>query len=94
MFGERLSRQIGEENAKDAAAAVKGARIAACLEAIKKEIAAIPTAQQLRKVYDRLGVLQTLADISVPEGLAPKLLENSPMVRNRLTFMRLRRCLK
>lgn len=94
VFGERLSRQIGEENAKDAAAAVKGARIAACLEAIKKEIAAIPTAQQLRKVYDRLGVLQTLADISVPEGLAPKLLENSPMVRNRLTFMRLRRCLK
>lgn len=94
VFGDRLSRQIGEENAKDAAAAVKGARIAACLEDIKKEIEAIPTAQQLRKVYDRLGVLQTLADISVPEELAPKLLENSPMVRNRLTFMRLRRCLK
>ena len=93
VFGQRLTRQIVEENARDAAAGVKGARIQACLDDIRKVIAAVPAADTLRQVYDRLGVMQTLDEIAVPENLAVKLLDHSPMVRNRLTLMRLRRCL-
>ena len=94
VFGARLARQIGEENAKDAAAAVKGERIRACLGEIQKVISDIPSAEELAKVYARLGVIHTLEEIQVPDTLRDKLLNDSPMVRNRLTLMRLRRCLK
>ena len=94
VFGQRLCRQICEENARDAAADVKGERIRECLADIQKEIGAIPTAEQLRQVYDRLGVMQSLEDIDVSRQLCDKLLDHSPMVRNRLTLMRLRRCLQ
>ena len=94
VFGDRLSRQIGEENAKDAATGVTGERIQACMKDIQTVIAAIPTAEELAKVYARLGVMHTLEEIQVPDTLREKLLNDSPMVRNRLTLMRLRRCLK
>lgn len=94
VFGQRLSRQIREENAKDAAAGITGAQIRTHLDEICREIARIPGEAALRAAYDRLGVKSTLNDIDVDESLEQRLLEDSPMVRNRLTLMRLRRCLK
>lgn len=94
VFGARLSRQICEENAKDAAADVKGARIRDRLSAVQEVIKSIPTADELRQVYDRLGVMQSLEEIGVTQQLCDKLLDHSPMVRNRLTLMRLRRCIQ
>lgn len=94
VFGQRLSRQIREENAKDAAAGITGAQIRACWEQICTEIGKIPSEAALRKAYARLGVKSVLSDIEVEDALEQQLLENSPMVRNRLTLMRLRRCLK
>jgi glycerol-1-phosphate dehydrogenase [NAD(P)+] len=94
VFGARLSRQICEENARDAAADVKGARIRDRLPAVQEVIKSIPTADELRQVYDRLGVMQSLEEIGVTQQLYDKLLDHSPMVRNRLTLMRLRRCIQ
>ncbi len=94
VFGQRLSRQIREENAKDAAAGITGQQIRACWDQICAEIGKIPEEAALRAAYDRLGVKSTLADIEVDGALEQQLLEDSPMVRNRLTLMRLRRCLK
>ncbi len=94
VFGQRLSRQIREENAKDAAAGITGAGIRACWEQICTEIGKIPQEAALQEAYARLGVKSTLSDIEVDDALEQRLLENSPMVRNRLTLMRLRRCLK
>ena len=94
VFGDALSQQICAENAKDAAAGIQGARIQACVEDIRKQIAAIPTAQDLLAVYADLGVMCCLADLGVDEHKQKALLDASPMVRNRLTLMRLRRCLQ
>ena len=94
VFGHRLSRQIREENAADAAAGITGQQIRDCWETIRAEIARIPQEAALRTAYDRLGVKCNLADIDVDEALGQQLLDVSPMVRNRLTLMRLRRCLK
>ena len=94
VFGERLSRQIFGENEKDAAQGITGHRIQECLEAIRQEIAKLPDAEELEATYRKLGVKASLKDIQVREELAQQLLEISPMVRNRLTLMRLQMCLK
>ena len=94
VFGRRLSRQIRDENARDAAAGITGEQIRACWDTIRAEIAKIPEASLLGAAYDRLGVKSTLPDIEVDGALEQQLLDDSPMVRNRLTLMRLRRCLR
>ena len=94
VFGRRLSRQIRDENARDAAAGITGEQIRACWDTIRAEIAKIPEASLLGAAYDRRGVKSTLPDIEVDGALEQQLLDDSPMVRNRLTLMRLRRCLR
>jgi len=94
VFGQRLSRQIREENRKDAAAGITGEQIRRVWEQIRSEIGKIPEEAALREAYDRLGVKSTLTDIQVEAGLEQRLLDDSPLVRNRLTLMRLRRCMK
>lgn len=94
VFGQRLSRQIEDENAKDAAAGITGAQIRGCWEQMRDEIGRIPEEASLLGAYRRLNVKSALADIGVDDALEQRLLEVSPMVRNRLTLMRLRRCLK
>lgn len=93
VFGDRLTRQVLEENKSDCAAGIKGGQIRACVESIRKEIARIPSVETLLEAYRQIGAMSTLTEIQVDEALAPKLLDVSPMVRNRLTLMRLRRCL-
>lgn len=93
VFGDRLSRQIEEENSKDAAAGITGECIRKHWAQIQEEIAKVPTAENLRKLYRNLGVMDTLTDLGVSEDKKALLLDLSPMVRNRLTLMRLRRCL-
>ena len=94
VFGQGLSRQIREENAKDAAAGITGAQLWAKWEQIRAEYEKIPEEAVLRSAYDRLGVKSTLEDIGVDGAMEQRLLDVSPLVRNRLTLMRLRRCLK
>ena len=94
VFGDGLSRQIHEENGKDAAAGITGQRIREVWEEIRAQIAKLPTEETLLAAYNRLGVKATLSDIDVNPDLERKLLDVSPLVRNRLTLMRLRRCLK
>ena len=60
---------------------------------IIKIVDTIPTYDELLEIYRVLGVKSTLADIEVPEEKLPLLLEYSPLVRNRLTLMRLRRAM-
>lgn len=93
-FGDRLTRQVLEENQKDCAAGVTGEQIRACLPQIRAEIRRIPSKETLLNAYGRIGAMTTLGEIGVNGELASALLDVSPMVRNRLTLMRLRRCLK
>jgi len=93
VFGPTLGRQLREENARDAADGVTGERIRACLPQLREVISRIPTPQTLEAVYQTVGANAVPEDISVDPVLCPQLLDASPLVRNRLTLMRLRRCL-
>lgn len=93
VFGDRLSRQIEKENEADCAAGITEEQIRSCLAAIRAEVAKLPTAEELRKAYEAVGAKSCLEDIGVSEELLPVLLQSSPIARNRLTLMRLRRCI-
>ncbi len=93
MFGSRLSEAIIKENAHDAAAGITAVQIEENMGQIQKIISEIPDYDKLAGIYTLLGMEMTLGDISVPETCRDKLLEYSPLVRNRLTLMRLRRAL-
>lgn len=94
VFGERLYDSIAGENREDCMAGVTPERVAECWGEIRKIIREVPTAEELRGLYREIGAKATLEDLEVPAEKLPELLAYSPLVRNRLTLMRLRRMLK
>ena len=62
-------------------------------KAICEELGKLPTEQALEKIYCTMGIKASLPDIDVPAAAQQALLQYAPMVRNRLTLMRLRSCL-
>ena len=93
VFGNDMAESIVTENANDAAVSVTAEILSEKWEQICQEIAKLPQSSELAKLYEDLGVCATLPQLGVPEELADKLLAYSPMVRNRLTLMRLRKCI-
>ena len=89
-----MAQSLLEENRKDAAAGITAEMLRENWERITRQIKKLPDAQQIEALYKELGVIATLPQIHIPENLERILLDNSPMVRNRLTFMRLRRCME
>lgn len=94
MFGERLSNSVIEENLKDCASDITAKVIESKWQEICTIINSIPAYDELMKKYKFLGAKSTLPDIGIPEEHLDTLLEYSPLVRNRLTLMRLRRAIK
>jgi glycerol-1-phosphate dehydrogenase [NAD(P)+] len=93
VFGERLAQQVQDENRNDCAAGITGEQIRSAWEEVRTEIGKIPTCETLLRAYQTIGAMTELSDLGVAEEAAQVLLNVSPMVRNRLTLMRLRRCL-
>ena len=93
VFGADMAKSIREENKKDAAAGITGQLLRKKWAEICEELAQLPDEKSLRALYERAGIYARLSDIHVPEEKAEELLQYSPSVRNRLTLMRLRRCL-
>ena len=93
-FGERLIDGILAENAEEPVDAVDPDALKARWEEIRKVIRAIPTAQSLRALYEEIGAKRSLTDLGIPEDKLPLIFEYSPLVRRRLTFMRLCRGLR
>lgn len=94
IFGPQMLQSILDENQKDSAANVTAERLQANWESICREIAKLPDVKDLKKIYGELGVKATLQEIDVAEEFEDVLLSNSPMVRNRLTLLRVRKCIK
>jgi glycerol-1-phosphate dehydrogenase [NAD(P)+] len=90
-FGEVIGASIIAENEKDACLGITGEAITAKLDEIKAVVDALPARDDLLKVYQLLGSVATLSDIGISNDMVDKILEFSPLVRNRLTLMRLRR---
>jgi len=94
IFGDRLSESIINENAKDAANGITKENLEKSFEGIKKIINDIPKAEELLEIYNAVGAYTTLSDIEVSEDKRQMLIDHSPLVRNRVTLMRLRRAMK
>lgn len=93
IFGPALQGSIVVENQTDCAAGLTAQRLTEAWPTIRQLLAQIPEPQTLEAMYKKLGGKQELADIEISETALPLLLDASPLVRNRLTLMRLRRAL-
>lgn len=91
MFGEKLKDSIIKENANDCALGITEKKLMSHFEKIQEIIESIPTYEELMKTYKILGAKTSLGDIGIFDEKLCSLLEYSPLVRNRLTLMRLRR---
>ena len=91
-FGAELAPGILEENRNDAAEQVTAATLQANWNAICEVVCQLPDLKPLEDLYEKLGVKATLDEIGVSRELENVLLKYSPMVRNRLTLMRVRKC--
>ena len=93
VFSGSMLDGVIEENKNDSAASISAVALKASWGKICDVIAALPEPEELLNLYQRLGILATLADIGVREDAERVLLYSSPMVRNRLTLMRLMKCI-
>ena len=91
MFGSKLTESIINENANDCALGMNEKILASHITRICEIIDSIPTYDELIKIYNILGAKSSLSDINISQKKLCALLEYSPLVRNRLTLMRLRR---
>lgn len=94
IFGEQMATEIISENRDDSAKAVTAEMLEMNWEQIRKEIFALPDHKQLLEIYRQFGVKSELNEINVDDSLLESLLCFSHLVRNRLTLMRLRKCIK
>lgn len=90
VFGEIMAEEIIKENEHDAAISVTSAAIQSHWHDICEEIEKLPELEVLKNIYLKFGVKSRLSDIDIQDAAANNLLDYSPMVRNRLTLMRLR----
>ncbi|MBQ8814654.1 MAG: sn-glycerol-1-phosphate dehydrogenase [Lachnospiraceae bacterium] len=93
IFGKALAEEIMKENSKNCAEGITGQKLNESFAQIADIIKALPDTAELRSLYHSLGVKSSLEDIQVSEDKLPLLIEYSPCVRNRVTLMRLRRCI-
>ncbi len=92
FFGKDLAEEIARENEKNVADGITAKMLSDGWAGVREVIRGIPDIEILREAYARIGVKAALSDIDVPDGCAEVLLKYSPLVRNRLTLMRLARC--
>lgn len=93
IFGERLAESIISENSNNCASGIDEKILLARWKKICEIIDTIPTYDELLCKYKMIGAKASLSDIDVDEDKLSALLEYSPLVRNRLTLMRLRKCI-
>lgn len=93
-FGERLSGSILNENKRDCCEGLTGRKLNENREKIASIIGKTPSVEELTRIYDSLGLKKTLTDVGVEEAKLTEIMDHSPLVRNRLTLMRLRKALK
>ena len=94
LFGETMAEEILKENKHDVASNINSKILKSRWKEICEEIEKLPEIEFLRSIYLKFGVKSQLSDIGLDDVILTKLLDYSPMVRNRLTLMRLRSAIK
>ena len=90
IFGDRLTAGILQENKNDCAVGLTSEIIKNKMPKIREIVADIPMASQLEDVLNKLGAKTKLKDIGIDEMKKEILFTYSPIMRNRLTLMRVR----
>lgn len=88
VFGT-LADEIRKENEKDSAAGITKELLQAHWDEIVALLSALPTGDEVRTMIQKVGGSTTLTDIGLPSSMEKNLLFYAPMVRNRLTMLRL-----
>lgn len=94
FFGGELYPVAKRENEKECLASVTPQAIAAAWNEIRGIISHIPASGEIEQLLMSLGAKHTLKDIGVEEEKRPLILDTSPLIRNRLTLMRMRRMIR
>ncbi len=94
FFGEKLAEAIIRENRDDCLAAVSKQKLAEVWPEIREILAGIPKAETLYGLLEQIGAKRELEDVGVSSQALPVILKYSPLVRNRLTLMRMRRMIE
>ena len=94
FFGEALYLVAKRENEHECLASVTPEAIQGAWGEIRSIIAQIPAAEEVDALLTSLGAKHTLKDIGVDEGKRAIILDTSPLIRNRLTLMRMRRMIR
>lgn len=87
IFGG-LSEDVLEENRENCLGGIGAELVADHWVKLRGIIDEIPSTAEIQSLLRSLGVRTTLAEIGIDEGCLPTILHYSPMVRNRLTAMR------
>lgn len=94
VFGKDASSGIIKENQNDAAVGIKAEELRIHFAKIVSEIKKLPDIENLEKIYNRAQIKKSLPEIGVSDEKQELLLKYAPMVRNRLTLMRIRKCIE
>ena len=93
VFGPKLFEAVRDENRQDCLANVMPEALRKAWPEMRTIIGDIPPAEEIFRMLELLGAKRTLPDIGVPEDRLAVLLRWSPIIRNRLTLIRMRRVL-
>ena len=94
FFGGELAEAIIEENKDDCLKQVTAEKLAAVWPQIREVIAQIPSAERLYSLLEQIGAKRELENVGAASEQLPVILDYSPLVRNRLTLMRMRRIIQ
>ena len=91
VYGPDLAQAIVRENREDCLAGVTPELLASTWSQICALVSKLPEEGEIGAILSKLGAKHALEDIGIPEDKKELLLDWSPLVRNRLTLMRVRR---
>ena len=94
FLGDRLAPAILEENEKDCLSSVTPEKIARAWPEIRTLIGELPEPDELEGLLVQMHAKHRLEEVGVTEADIDVLFRYSPMVRNRLTLMRMKRMIK
>lgn len=89
IFGKECAQDIADENREDAAKTITSEMLREKWQEILQELSNLPNAGTIKGLYDKLAAKSDLQDIGVSSDKKDFLLKYAPLVRNRLTLLRL-----
>lgn len=89
VFGDEKSKEILKENETDCAVGIDSKTIEENLSEILEVLSDLPEIDSLTALFEKSNVKSKLSDVQVSDDKKAELLAFAPMVRNRLTLLRL-----